>query len=99
VYLKAEETHIPELRGVIVAYNDLLVMKPTLDEALNALFGTIMPAKKEVKVEKSVKEIVKECVKTYEKAMESVKSGNWSEFGRMLEKLGYLLRQLNESVK
>lgn len=98
VYLKAEEAHIPELRGVIVAYNDLLVMKPTLDDALNAIFG-IMPAKEEVKVERSVKELVGKCVETYERAMESVRSGNWSEFGEMLEKLGYLLRRLNESVK
>jgi uncharacterized membrane protein (UPF0182 family) len=97
VYLKAEEAHIPELRGVIVAYNDVLVMKPTLDDAIKALFG-VMPAK-EVKAERSVKELVEECVKTYERAIESVKSGNWSEFGKMLERLGHLLRQLNESVK
>ncbi len=94
VYLKAEEAHIPELRGVIVAYNDFLVMKPTLKEALSEIFGK---EKREVKT-KSLKDIVRECLKTYERAMESVKSGNWSEFGRMLEKLGRLLEALNESV-
>ena len=100
VYLKAEEAHIPELRGVIVAYDDLLVMKPTLNEALNALFGAKPTlAKEEVKTKESFKKLVKECVETYKKAMESVKSGNWSEFGRMLEKLGELLKLLNESVK
>ncbi len=99
VYLKAEEAHIPELRGVIVAYNDLLVMRSTLDEALKALFGEEVTPMKEVVKGRSVRELVKECVETYEKAMESVKSGNWSEFGKMLEKLGELLKQLNESVK
>ncbi len=100
VYLKAEEAHIPELRGVIVAYNDLLVMKPTLDEALKALFGAeFKPAEEEVKAGRSFEELVKECIETYDRAMKSVKSGNWSEFGKMLERLGELLRQLNESVK
>ncbi len=94
VYLKAEEAHIPELRGVIVAYNDYLVMKPTLKEALSEIFGK----EKRVVKTKSLKDIVRECLKTYERAMESVKSGNWSEFGRMLEKLGRLLEALNESV-
>ncbi len=94
VYLKAEEAQIPELRGVIVAYNDMLVMKPTLKEALGGIFGK---ERKEVKT-KSLKDIVRECMETYERAMESVKSGNWSEFGRMLEKLGRLLEELNESV-
>jgi uncharacterized membrane protein (UPF0182 family) len=101
VYLKAEESHIPELRGVIVAYNDVLVMKPTLDEALKALFGEEIKLEEmpEVKIEKSVKQLVEECIETYNKAIENVKAGNWSGFGEMLEKLGELLNAINESVK
>ena len=39
VYLQAEGTNIPQLKRVIAATGDKVVMQPTLDEALSALFG------------------------------------------------------------
>ncbi len=96
VYLRAEKTQIPELRGVIVAYNEYLTMKETLDLALEELFG--VKPKIETKT-KDVKELVKESIETYNKAIEEIKKGNWSGFGEMLNKLGRILNQLNESIK
>ena len=40
LYLKAEGTNFPQLKRVIVATGDKVVMEPTLDEALTSLFGT-----------------------------------------------------------
>ena len=40
LYLKAEGTNFPQLKRVIVATGDKVVMQPTLDEALASLFGT-----------------------------------------------------------
>jgi len=39
LYLRAEGTNFPQLKRVIVATGDKVVMQPTLDEALSALFG------------------------------------------------------------
>jgi len=39
LYLKAEGTNFPQLKRVIVATGDKVVMEPTLDEALNDLFA------------------------------------------------------------
>ena len=39
LYLRASGGRIPELNRVIVAYKDQIVMEPTLDDALNRLFG------------------------------------------------------------
>jgi uncharacterized membrane protein (UPF0182 family) len=39
LYLKAEGTNFPQLKRVIVATGDKVVMEPTLDEALASLFG------------------------------------------------------------
>jgi uncharacterized protein len=39
LYLQAEQNSIPELTRVIVAYNDKVVMEPTLSEALVKIFG------------------------------------------------------------
>jgi uncharacterized membrane protein (UPF0182 family) len=38
LYLRAEGTNFPQLKRVIVATGDKVVMQPTLDEALSALF-------------------------------------------------------------
>jgi hypothetical protein len=40
LYLRAEGTNFPQLKRVIVATGDKVVMRPGLDEALAALFGT-----------------------------------------------------------
>ena len=39
IYLRAEQGELPELKRVIVAYQDGVVMRNTLEEALSALFG------------------------------------------------------------
>jgi uncharacterized membrane protein (UPF0182 family) len=41
LYLKAEGTNFPQLKRVIVATGDKVVIEPTLDEALSSLFGTV----------------------------------------------------------
>jgi uncharacterized membrane protein (UPF0182 family) len=43
LYLKAEGTNFPQLKRVIVATGDKVVMEPTLDEALTSLFGGAAP--------------------------------------------------------
>jgi uncharacterized membrane protein (UPF0182 family) len=40
LYLKAEGTNFPQLKRVIAATGDKVVMEPTLDLALSSLFGT-----------------------------------------------------------
>jgi uncharacterized membrane protein (UPF0182 family) len=40
LYLRAEGTNFPQLKRVIAATGDKVVMQPTLDEALSALFGS-----------------------------------------------------------
>ena len=39
IYLRAEQGELPELRRVVVAYGDQVVMEPTLDQALTTIFG------------------------------------------------------------
>ena len=40
LYLKAEGTNFPQLKRVIAATGNKVVMEPTLDEALSALFSS-----------------------------------------------------------
>ena len=43
LYLQAEGTNFPQLKRVIAVAADKVVMEPTLDEAINDLFGTQQP--------------------------------------------------------
>jgi uncharacterized membrane protein (UPF0182 family) len=42
LYLKAKGTNFPQLKRAIAATGDKVVMEPTLDEALNSVFGTAL---------------------------------------------------------
>lgn len=42
LYLKADSGKIPELKRVIVGYEDNIAMEPTLDQALQKIFGGLM---------------------------------------------------------
>src|SRR5215471_1510918 len=44
LYLRAQYGHLPELKRVIAAYGEHVVMKETLSEALSALFAETGPA-------------------------------------------------------
>jgi uncharacterized membrane protein (UPF0182 family) len=44
VYLRAEQGELPELKRIIVAYDNRVVMGETLDEALGTIFGAADPA-------------------------------------------------------
>ena len=46
LYLRAEQGHLPELKRVIAAYGEHVVMKETLAEALSALFWKPAPRRR-----------------------------------------------------
>lgn len=48
LYLKADAGKIPELKRVIVGYEDTIAMERTLDEALRKIFGGLMEKKQDV---------------------------------------------------
>ena len=100
VYLRAENAQIPELRGVIVAYNDALVMRPSLDEAISAIFGAEKEVPKKVDEVRKIgrEELIQTALEIYRKAMEEAGKGNWTGFGEMLQRLGDILEQLNASA-
>jgi uncharacterized protein len=43
LFLRAEQSEIPELRRVVLVFGDRVVMEPTLAEALQTLFGSAAP--------------------------------------------------------
>ncbi len=95
VYLRAESAKIPELRGVIVVYDDVLKMGSDLYSAIEIVFeaekAPEKPEKPEKPMEKSAEEQLRMLREYYSKLVDALKSGRWEEFGRMLEKIGEVL--------
>jgi uncharacterized membrane protein (UPF0182 family) len=43
LFLRSEQSEIPELRRTVLVFGDQVVMEPTLEEALSAIFGSAAP--------------------------------------------------------
>ncbi len=102
LYLRAETGKIPELKRVIVAYENRIAMEETLDIALSRIFGDVrvsdeaapqssaalLPA---VKEETGLASTAREH---YDRAMNAQREGNWALYGEEIKKLGEIIRKM-----
>jgi uncharacterized protein len=101
LYLRAQHGQLPELKRVIAAYNDRVVMKETLAEALSALFETgVAPGGPSASTATSpaapAAARAREALDRYNQAIERLKSGDWAGFGAQLDAMRGLLEELNQ---
>jgi uncharacterized protein len=92
LYLRAASGQLPELKRVIAAYGDRVVMEETLGEALAALFKEAAPVTSSSKGTADAR--ASEALAHYERAVERLKAGDWAGFGAELDALGPLLKAL-----
>ncbi|QEL24254.1 UPF0182 family protein [Bosea sp. F3-2] len=101
LYLRAEQGHLPELKRVIAAYGEHVVMKETLAEALSALFigsGAAPPASRTTEgmpVKSPPARQAREALDRYNQAVERLKSGDWKGFGTQFDAMRELLEDMN----
>jgi uncharacterized protein len=102
LYLRAEAGQLPELKRVIAAYGDRVVMEETLPGALAALFRETAPAFLPSAVRAGTPLVgpaadrAREALNHYRQAMERLKAGDWGSFGAELEALRHILEELNQ---
>jgi uncharacterized membrane protein (UPF0182 family) len=92
LYLRAETGQLPELKRVIAAYDDRVVMEETLGQALAGLFkepelaaGAARPA--------LGTDRARDALGHYNRAMQALKEGDWAGFGAELDKLRSTLEE------
>ena len=90
VYLTAEGTNIPQLKRIIVVSGDKVVMEPTLDGALNALFGTQQPQEIAAQAPSRQPELGQARTQL-EEAQKALQQGDWEKFGKAMAELKRLL--------
>jgi uncharacterized protein len=102
LYLRAETGQLPELKRVIAAYGDRVVMEETLAEALAALSKEAAPAfsppgpPASPHLAGTTDLRAREALSHYDRAMERLKAGDWGGFGVELDAVRPLLEQLNQ---
>lgn len=89
---------LPELKRVIVALGNRLVMEEDLDRALTSVLGEhISPAAKTSPAAPKTMNIFAlggQALEHYNKAKEQLRLGNWTEYGKELENLERVLEQM-----
>lgn len=107
IYLQAENGPIPELKRVIVATGNRVVMEPSLEEAIARLFGQQAPAPStepaktgpiapSPPVPAGLLEIVRSAQDHYARAQEALRSGDWARYGEELKAMESDLKRLAE---
>lgn len=106
VYLEASNQAIPEMKRVIVAYDDKIAYESTLEDALADLFGedenggqshsASASSGKNNSGKSNTKELIQKANEAYENAVNAQKSGNWKKYGDYLDELEKYLNQLED---
>lgn len=91
VYISSgTQSSLPELKRVIVAYSDNIVMEETLEKALYKLFNYEM-GKPEINLPEYSETVTEEknpqIVELYDKLKDSMQKGDWKTFGENFSKL------------
>ncbi len=100
LYLKAETGKIPELKRVIVAYENKIAMEETLETALSRIFGvtektdqSFNSAQDKSTTDQPTKDLFKQAQELYDEAIRSQKEGDWARYGETIKRLGEILRR------
>jgi hypothetical protein len=107
LYLRAEGGSIPELKRVVVAHENRVAMGETLEEGLGLLFGGAPPARATLAAADSTAgvapttnasaapaDVLRQAQEHYDRAIAAQRAGDWATYGREIDQLGAVLRQL-----
>jgi uncharacterized membrane protein (UPF0182 family) len=100
LYLAAEQGSLPELKRVIVAFSNQIVMEETLEQALQKLFSgkpvSVQPsgAAPPVSAATDQPDTARQALEHFQRAQEFLRQGNWSGYGEELKAVENLLRQM-----
>ena len=99
LFLAADKAGLPELKRVIVAFGDQVVMEENLELALQRLFGAKKAAAAVATVSATESKatpaaLAKEAMSIYEKAITLQRQGNWAGYGEELRRLEQTLKRM-----
>ena len=108
LYLAAEKGQLPELKRIILAYGNTIVMEQNLETALQRIFGGELIREKAATqesgqalqtVEKTGQQFAAEALAHYRRAQEFLRRGNWAGYGEELRKLEDILNVMGKATR
>jgi uncharacterized membrane protein (UPF0182 family) len=101
--VKSRVAALPELKRVIVAFGNRLIMEENLDKALSSVLGgQIVPeplASPSIAQTQDISNLGALALQHYNKAKDYLRQGNWAEYGRELENLEKILKEISRITK
>ena len=110
LYLRAEGGTIPELKRVVVVLENRVAMAETLEEGLGLLFGAGAAPRATVAAADTTAvtrgapgaaaipaDLLRQAQDHYDRAITAQRAGDWATYGREIDQLGAVLRQLRAS--
>lgn len=100
LFLAADKAGLPELKRVIVSFDDQVVMEENLELALQRLFGgqktPVATSKETSSVGKTATpaSLAKDAMDIYQRAIQLQRQGDWAGYGEQVQRLGDVLQQM-----
>jgi uncharacterized protein len=101
LYLKSEQAAIPELKRVIVSYQDRVAMENTLDEAMAAVFNKtpsssdpLTPIQFVPPITPAAASLRQRALDLFDRGQQELRNGKWAEYGATQEELRKVLQDL-----
>ncbi len=107
LYIRAESGKIPELKRVIVAYENRIAMEETLEASIAKVFelNQVEAERMETKpaaggapapapAVQPAADLIRQAGDAYNRAIEAQRQGDWAKYGEEIKRLGALLQQL-----
>jgi uncharacterized membrane protein (UPF0182 family) len=102
LYLAAETGSIPELKRVIVFFNNSVAMELTLEQALNKVIGykkITIPAEISVSEYTGMNELLEQTIQHYEIATDALTNQDLETYGREMKTVDKLLQELKKQIE
>jgi len=110
LYIRSESGKIPELKRVVVAYENQIAMEETLEAAISKIFGGAVPENRgaagtapaapapEQQAPSGTANLAKEAGDAYDQAMQAQRQGDWAKYGAEINKLGTILENIKRNA-
>jgi uncharacterized membrane protein (UPF0182 family) len=109
IYLRAEQSELPELKRVIVGYQDSISLGLTLEDALYEAFGVpeavraVAPAEKEAEAMPSailgIRELIQKAGSYFTEAQNKLREGDFAGYGESIDQLSEVLTELKDRTE
>ncbi|MDH3498060.1 MAG: UPF0182 family protein [Gemmatimonadota bacterium] len=111
VYLRAEGGRIPELKRIVLAHQNRVVMAETFEQGLADLFrgaeqpGAVLPQRIAAAAESvgpattgRIAALIRQAATEYERATTAQRAGDWATYGEAMKRVGELLAELRRAA-